>query len=151
MSMQKILTFEETQKRHRELWMWLAEETRKRKEKVEEWEFFQKHKQYETPNANSWCCKLSIRINKLLKDDYFSGCVYCPIDEDAWGDERCYRGLYDYWDTREDWQEAAEIAEEIANLPFGGRLENFTTEDLKKLSDAGYGEIYTRELKERLK
>lgn len=148
-----VLTIEETKKRYKEMWLWLAEETRRRKRVVEKEEFFLEHKEYDTPLFNCWCCEFAkdtqnaishLRLLLRLLD-----CDFCPIKDWQTKDlaKSCTKGLYGKWLRalkKDDWQKAADLAERIANLPFKKAFD-ITPEQAKLLRDKGYGEIYSTE------
>lgn len=142
--MDKILTLEETQRRHKELWMWIAEETRKRKEKVKKDDFFLKHNEYGIPQNFCWCCEFGGRhcLDVNIEHCY----ILCPIEK--WGENAKYcfyvNSLYQLWLNEQDWQKAADLAEQIANLPFKKAFD-ITLEQAKLLRDKGYGKIYSVE------
>lgn len=157
--MPEILTLEETKKRHKELWMWIAEETRKRKRKVMKWEFFLSHEEYETPDTYlCWCCKFAEDVQdiiKILSTLIPTECAFCPVKDWKENDfngftKLCNRGLYgDWWEVcKIDYEKAADLAEQIANLPFKKAFD-ITPEQAKMLRNKGFGEIYSIYEKER--
>lgn len=146
-----VLTIEETKKRHKELWMWIAEETRRRKKKVRGNEYFLFHQEYEAPIFSCWCCEFCSRISDILYG--WCNCDLCPVDK--WGDLIEGSVLCGYpcmekgaihlsFMEEKDWQKAAEIAEQIANLPFKKAFD-ITPEQAKMLRDKGFGDIYSVE------
>lgn len=141
--MDRILTLEETQRRHKELWMWLAEETRRIEKKADKQDFFLTQ-DCEIPENFCWCCKFVNQsyINVKTKSCY----ILCPIKK--WGGDAIYcvdkNSLYELWEEERDWQKAADLAEQIARLPFKKAFD-ITPEQAKTLRDKGYGEIYSTE------
>lgn len=125
--------------------MWIAEETRKRKEKVEKEDFFEEHKQYGKIYCDCWCCEFDVIVGELVDK---AECVLCPIEK--WGKKigigtsRCGRkeSFYQAWHKETDWQKAADLAEQIANLSFK-KVFDITPEQAKTLRNKGYGEIYS--------
>lgn len=140
-----VLTIEETQRRHKELWLWIAKETKRRKRKVYKYELLFECMSSYVPYNSCWCCEFERAVSGLL--DIISGCSnLCPIEE--WGENAkgcMYRNsLYELWRREKDWQKAAEIAEQIANLPFKKAFD-ITPEQAKLLRDKGFGGIYSVE------
>lgn len=147
--MQKILTLEETQRRHKELWTWLAKETRKRKGNVEKNEFFDISKANELPIHSCWCCEFAREAKTLLKNHEHYRCTLCPLkDKEICEESFCKCRAFNDWLLCTDWQKAADLAEQIANLPFKKAFD-ITPEQAKMLRDKGYGEIYSIYEKER--
>lgn len=142
--MTRILTLKRTQKRHRELWMWIAEETRKRKEKVKKDDFFLKHKEYEIPDNFCWCCEFDKQHSFTVKTNHCY--ILCPIEK--WGRNVKHCGdessPYRAWRKETDWRKSADLAEKIANLPFKKAFD-ITPEQAKLLRDKGFGKIYSVE------
>ena len=102
------MTREETIKKHRELWRWIADETRKRKRTVF------KHENpdimVERPFNNCWLCA------------YANDCDTCPI---KWG-ENCKdcaddgSPFVEWSNSGHDWKARAYYADIIAELPEKG-------------------------------
>lgn len=102
---------------HRKMWNWITNETLKLKRKVIEEEYFKMMEipRYGWPTSLSYCCECDNSI-----------CVNCPID---WSSHRSilmcmhttircdFEGLYLRWDRAREYEEAAELARTIANLP----------------------------------
>lgn len=118
-----MLTLEETMKRHKELWDWVANETEKRKHVVSKKEYFNAHPDLRVPYSYCWLC--SYAMEQLEGTDPFSQkCSHCPVD---WGEDPsilpCSNNPdspYVKWahtSIGNDWSRAAELAREIANIP----------------------------------
>ena len=118
-NMNKPLTLKETIEKHRKLWNWIANETEKRQKIVlkEENPMVQKDK----PQSKCYCCQF------VIEQTGCKGCEICPLN---WGKRRdgffslCTddNTLYKRWNfiirvDNENWEEAAKLAREIANLP----------------------------------
>lgn len=114
----------ENEKLHREMWHWIAEETRKQKRFVtkQEWP---KIKNYSTL---FYCFACEEAFVRFIESKYScdNRCAYCPL---VWGTEsESYTGepycqktgaLYKQWieqGIRANWQEAADLANQIAEM-----------------------------------
>lgn len=119
------LTKQEAIQKHRKMWNWIAEETEKRQEKVREEEYFSENGIENIPYKDSYCCEYG--VDQLQIGEYEPKCKYCPIkwgrDVDSciylWDEKenKVANGLYLRWYHSIDWQEAARLAREIANMP----------------------------------
>lgn len=101
------MTREEAIKKHRELWHWIADETRRRKRTVFKNENSDVVK--ESPMNGCWLCEYA----------YANDCGICPI---KWGDdgEDCTdKGspFKEWYDSGNDWKTRAYYADIIAELP----------------------------------
>ena len=146
--MSEILTLEETQELHKELWTWIAEKSRERKRQVYKSEFFHEmnHCFDSDPKNFCWCCEFSAAVKNVLD---ISFCKCCPVKnwQSKGKDYPCETGLYESWRKASeigDWKKAADLAKLIANLPFRKAFD-ITPEQAKLLRDKGYGEIYSVE------
>ena len=107
------MTREEAIKKHRELWHWIANETRRRKDcEVRKDENPDVAK--EGPMNSCWLCEYARQFDKGRYD-----CRnVCPIN---WGSESCLRdgSPYNEWtfDHPFDYEERARLADTIAELP----------------------------------
>lgn len=103
------LTRQEAIKKHRELWHEITRRTLEEKRKV----LLKDIRLDDTPNR-LWLCEYN--MNQLRKCKFFAQrCFFCPLrDLEQKG---CLNGLIDKWRDCKDYSEAAELAEEIANLP----------------------------------
>ena len=117
------LTKSEAIANHRKMWNWIADETMKRKCKVEKWDYFKAHGITDIPLCECYCCEYA-------RDGLFADCSRCPID---WGGEFniCLnrdsdgdgKGLFTLWCKEPDYVKSAELAKRIAELPerkYGG-------------------------------
>ena len=106
----------------RNMWEWMAKRTEELKRKVVKIEYFWEHNILEIPMCYCFLCEYANEqfINKG-GEDY---CEYCPIDfgydicmgeEEAEGTMRIFDRWY--YCPREDWEEAARLCREIAELP----------------------------------
>ena len=117
------LTKEQAIREHRKMWHWIARETLKLKRKVSEQEYLLKFFEYEELISDYILCDYA--KGEMEKGDHAYSCLCCPID---WGskckhscvdfskDGDC-KGLYLRWWDSIDWQEAAALARQIAELP----------------------------------
>ena len=85
------LTRQEAIEKHRALWHEIARRTREEKRNVDKSEVIQK--------------------GECLKSD----CYFCPLDKPE--NLHCLDGLYDKWLFCMSYKEAAELADQIAELP----------------------------------
>ncbi|SDY29880.1 hypothetical protein [Eubacterium barkeri] len=106
-------TKSEAVRRHRKMWNWIADETDRLKFKVEKCEYFYNFEIEDIPSLECYCCEYLFNLGncKCLNG--------CPID---WGNyfgcqKPCLESLYKLWCLECDWQKAANLAREIANLP----------------------------------
>lgn len=119
------LTREQAVAEHRNLWRWIANETRSRKRRVEKYEYFKNFEipKWEIPRNSCYCCEYSFQLY-IFQFHSLNCCENCPIDwgysaknnmccDDTWN----FDGIYFAWCYEEDWQKAADLAERIANLP----------------------------------
>ena len=104
------LTRDEAIRKCRDMWNWIADETEKRKFVVKKHEYFEDGD--EEP------------LNYCFLCEYVAArrCEKCPIDFGSWGNVACedLDSPYCWWKVeaeRNNWQEAAKLAREIANLP----------------------------------
>ena len=114
----------ENEKLHRELWHWIAKETRKQKRVICKQEWFAKNP-YCVDND---CFACGEAIKRRVNNDFqYYRCDYCPLtweteldDEDV--NVPCERkgALYLRWHTvmllEHNWQEAADLADRIAEM-----------------------------------
>ena len=103
------LTREEAIGLHRKMWRWIAEETEKQKRIVTRKEYFKSMEIEEEniPEFYCYCCEYC----ELADGD----CELCPI---LWDGEKttCFSDFVT-WLSTTSWQEAAELARKIAELP----------------------------------
>lgn len=114
------LSKQEAIKRHRLMWNWIADETKRQGRCIDKAEVF-KHFGWENIEINNdcWCCEYDDNKNAL---GYYCDCAYCPLD---WSDkEGCANkydtGLFDKWLIAmelNDYENAHYYARQIANLP----------------------------------
>lgn len=106
------MTREEAIKKHRELWHWIANETRREHRRVLKDE--NPDVANETPLNGCWLCEYTNQFDKV----YHDLCCDCPID---WGVKTCMRkgSPYKEWmfDPFLDYEELAKLADIIAELP----------------------------------
>lgn len=127
----KLLTKEEVIKKHRQMWQTIADEIREQERCISKCEFVElhpEHKPIELCIDRCYLCEYARQ--KMLNtnqpaNEYANRCKYCLLEwpnEEA-GCNTCVTvqgdGLYDlFHDVYEDeWETAAHLAEEIANLP----------------------------------
>ena len=106
------MTREEAIRKHRELWHWIADETRRKHEKVEKGE--NPDVAEEGPVNSCWLCEYARQFPKF----YYEYCYACPIN---WGVKTCMKegSLYREWTYgfSLDYEELAKLADTIAELP----------------------------------
>ena len=115
------LTREEAIANHRKMWNWIADETERLKRVVLKPEYFKEHNisHNEVPRFSCYCCGFDLHCWSLPL------CGACPI---IWGvNTEMYACLnekspYKKWNIvvkrySDDWESAAKLAREIANLP----------------------------------
>lgn len=110
-----MLTREQALENHRRLWRHIADKTRTEKRCVSKKEAIEDIWGNVWVANECWCCEY---------DDQFDSdfCTHCPV---MWDNEKdngfwCNDSEFGEWcsaRTADDWEEAAEIAEKIANLP----------------------------------
>ena len=109
----KTLTKSEAIFHHRKMYHWIADETRKKKRKVTENEYFDQYNisRGGRPLCDSYAC----HYDMLFGDD----CTHCPIN---WGGGvGCVDNGSPYCEwidcDKNDWERAAKLADKIAELP----------------------------------
>lgn len=115
------LTKKQAIKEHRKMWLWIAEQTEKKKRVVRKYEYLDLY----YPNADiegyCFCCEYAYQQREVM-------CKKCPIDWDSECDKyMCFDktnfeddNLYALWTEAGDtgnWKEAAKLARQIAELP----------------------------------
>ena len=108
------MTREEAIKKHRELWHWIADETRRNCRLVFKHENPDVAK--EKPYNDCWLCEYAI----CHKTTNFNHCTRCPID---WGVMTCMRKGSPYRELTLGnflYKEYANLADRIAELPEKG-------------------------------
>ena len=99
---------------HRKMWNWIADETLKKKRKVDKDEYFEKYKKKyrNQPRNDCFLCEYNIVMQN-------SDCDSCLINWDSAGNRNCMNTLYGEWVriNYDCYKYAAEVAREIANLP----------------------------------
>lgn len=119
------MTKEVAIRNHRKLWMWVHNETLKRKVPVQNEDYFDENN---IPRVSACCYLCYFALNYKEKDpDKTSICNYCPVewpDYDESSVRSCTNVLntgllnkLEYADKHEDYIKYAEIASEIASLP----------------------------------
>lgn len=103
---------------HRRMWWWIGLKTLKEKRCVEKNEWFERFG-LERVTCGCYCCKYS--VDKAYELFVYPVCDNCPID---WGGIGCEgekeQGLFSLWCGAfkdGNWQEAAKLALQIAELP----------------------------------
>ena len=108
----KELTQEQTISEFRKMWKWIAEETKKRKEKVLKSEYFEYKRISEVniPADECYLCEYVKQIKGRCLTD-------CPID---WGGIKswCTSSISPYmqWGFSEDWKDCYKYAKQISEL-----------------------------------
>ena len=111
-----MITLKEAIDNFRKQWNWMADETLIQERKVEKEEYFNAHSINEEDRLRI-CCYLCEFVGSRP-------CIKCPVkwpgeagncsDRDTRFDDR---GLYEQWAHTIDYEKAARLAREIANLP----------------------------------
>lgn len=115
------MRFDETVANHRKMWNWIADETLRRKDFVYKPNYFVSIglDSEKWPLCNCYCCEYAR-----------ADCFFCPLEwTTADGDSSVcyYGGQFGRWKDAigaNNWEEAARLAKEIANLPERGRNED---------------------------
>lgn len=107
----KDLTREQLILEFRKMWNWIADETEKRQHIVFKDNYFKENGITNIPMNHCYLCQLCLEQ-----------CSNCPVywGKDCFGyDIYCYDddSPYELWLDAYDWEEATELAREIANLP----------------------------------
>ena len=126
------LTKSEAVREHRKMWNWIADETEKRKEKVEKEDYFIEVEPYcsirEEREELCWCCEYVSSIEDGW-DECWACWACCPI---VWPNRKhCIYETFGKWDIETNWKRAAELARQIANLPERPDMEFDILEDTK--------------------
>ena len=107
----------ENERKFREMWSWIAEETRRQKRHVKKFEYFYAFdiSKGERPYCGCYACEEGRQRTRDNGRDGGMGCSYCPID---WGKCDCTRegALYNEWEHARSYEEAAKFAEKIAQM-----------------------------------
>lgn len=118
------LTYKKAIEEHRNMWNWIAEQTKKNKQCVSKQNYFDEVKTHqETPYLSCYCC----HYDELHPDTQLK-CKNCPVIWPTFNNDEipcCINtiektGLYEQFldaDQKNDWETYAKIAEKIANLP----------------------------------
>ena len=99
---------------HRKMWTWIANETLRRKEKVEKYQYLS-HNVTKVVYNDCWLCDYVYLTHK-------GHCEYCPLkwlDTDGNEVNWCWEpsnSLYQAWNKEENYQKAYELAYKIDNL-----------------------------------
>ena len=102
------MTKKEAVENHRKMWLWIAEETLKRKKKMEKEDYFKEVRPGLKSVLNDcFCCQYVSNIGSNL-------CIKCPI---IWDKTYCVDSRYCEWLFELDYNLAAKYANDIANLP----------------------------------
>lgn len=119
----KKLTKEQAIKEHRKMWGWIAEETLKREKIVCKEEYLAKYFPDEDICCACFCCEYG---KQKTNSEENIRCKFCPLD---WGsdcsttqcvDKNYLAGegnLFALWESTLGWEEAAELARQISELP----------------------------------
>lgn len=115
-----MLSKEQAIKKHRELWRWIAKQTKKQQRIVTKDEYFKakRIKEKNIPYNHCYCCEYALDKNDQVERHM---CKYCPLD---WGQNQyCGDSYYADWTyliirgDDSDWREAVDRAHIIAELP----------------------------------
>lgn len=106
------LTREQAIAEHRKMWHWIAEETERRRRKVYKHEYTNMFFPNNDITNDCFCC--------TYDKQFYWDCKRCPIEWDPIEKDICcndYNALYYRWRKTNNWQEAAALARQIAELP----------------------------------
>ena len=117
--MKELLTKQEAIKNHRIMWLWIANETLKRKEKVYKEDYFREMEISieNRPFNDCYCCEYDFQ--------YSDDCSNCPLDwkskVDSFMCQDKYemddeKGLFEQWLDETDYKKASKLARRIAKL-----------------------------------
>ena len=119
-----MLTKEQAVTKHKEMWMWIYEQTLLRKIKVSKGSYFISYfnnreiRRNDLPYCDCFCCEYAVQIARSFNEHLSRRCKYCPIE---WGLGGCMEenALYNEWENTSnvEYNKAAELALKIANLP----------------------------------
>ena len=113
------MTKKEAVENHRKQWNWMAKECLKQKRVIDESEYF-KESEDNSILLDCYCCDYDDNISKTHnRNDYKNEnyCTFCPI---KWKEDctDCTMPTFaKYYNRNVTYEEAARIAQEIANLP----------------------------------
>jgi len=122
------LTKQQAITEHRKMWRWIAEETEKRKQIVKKSEYLYIHGFNEFIACNCFCCEYEEQ-QCCKQQSNFPNCHFCPIDWNSAATSYMCKdltdmdddyGLFAEWEDAVeygDWQTAAALARQIAELP----------------------------------
>lgn len=113
MEKQEKMTKKEAIANHRKLWLWIAQETKRRRRKVEKIEYFKEHhiSGKERPTLGCYCCAYTFGQD--------IDCDVCPVQWANVGDYKntpCTNSEFGKWKNSTTWQEASHWALIIAFL-----------------------------------
>ena len=123
--MREEMTREEAIGRFREMWLWIAEESKKKCRKIHKKEYFE-HIGVKRTSVRSECYLCEYAFYAFLKKtESLRCCDLCPINfqvDEAKSDITGCRGnysLYRFWDecNNTDWKHASMYAKMISELP----------------------------------
>lgn len=92
-------------KAHRNLWLWIAKETLRRKYLVRKKTYFEENNKPHVSNSCYLC-----EYKRVFKGT----CDNCLID---WGTDHCTRSIYREWKNEKDVKRRALLAYKISKLP----------------------------------
>lgn len=109
----KNMTKQEAIEKHRELWSWIAEQTRILKRYVSKRDYFYRD--------GEWCNAADIPFGCCYCCEYANtqppgSCESCPVE---WNGGYCNEEMSEYtgWRKAKTWEESARWADRIARLP----------------------------------
>lgn len=121
-----MLSKEEAIIKHRDMWNWIADRIKERKQLVDvgnlKQDYIEQHN--ESVLYNCYMCEYCMSMLEV-DEDSMDRCKYCPLDWKSYGDEcglyQCLdnndeMGLYRKADVTAVWEEQYELCKKIANL-----------------------------------
>lgn len=120
-----MLSKEEAIRKHRDMWNWIADRIKERKQPVNVGNLKQDYIEQHNENVGYSCYLCQYCIDKVEDNERYEECKYCPLDWESDGDEygsyQCLdnndeMGLYRKADRTVVWEEQYELCKKIANL-----------------------------------
>ena len=115
------LTKEKAIEEHRKMWNWIADETLKRKHKVNKLTYFNENLLSDKVRHNCFLCEYTFQNYFTI---VFTRCRSCPLKwterpKEEYRLHECVFSIYSDWQTCnvENYELAAALAKRIANLP----------------------------------
>lgn len=120
-----MLSKEEAIRKHREMWNWIADRIKERKQLVNVDELKREYIEQHNENVEYSCYLCQYCADRIDYDERYEKCKYCPLDwesdEDEYGLYQCLDnhkeiGLYRKVKIAVIWEEQYKLCKKIANL-----------------------------------